>query len=68
MPLYEFTCKKCGNKLEQLCKMGETGTELVCPHCGSRGLRRLVSGFASPGVKGGQDKCAGCSGGNCSNC
>lgn len=68
MPIYEFTCKKCGAKLEQLCKLGEKGETLVCPSCGSHDLHRLVSGFAAPGVKGGQDKCTGCSGGNCSNC
>lgn len=68
MPLYEFQCEKCGQKLEQLCKLGETGEQLVCPHCQRKGLRRLVSGFCCPGIKGGQDKCCGCQGGNCSNC
>ncbi len=68
MPIYEFVCKKCGRRLEQLCKMGESGEELVCPHCRNRGLNRKVSSFAAPGVKGGQDKCTTCSGGNCSNC
>lgn len=66
MPIYEFSCTNCGQKVEQLCKMGDNGAELVCPYCGSKGLSRLVSGFAAPGVKG--NKCAGCSGGNCSNC
>lgn len=68
MPVYEFQCPKCQTKLEQLCKMGETGEDLVCPHCGNRGLKRLLSGFAALGVRGGQDKCGACSGGNCSNC
>jgi len=67
MPIYEFKCKSCGENLEQLCKLGETGEELLCPHCGKRGLNRLVSGFAAPGI-GGQDKCGGCQGGNCSSC
>jgi putative FmdB family regulatory protein len=68
MPLYEFECNKCSQKTEQLCKMGESGQELVCPHCSTKGLRRLVSGFAAPGVKGGQDKCSSCKGGSCSTC
>ncbi|MTI95111.1 MAG: zinc ribbon domain-containing protein [Firmicutes bacterium] len=67
MPLYEFKCKKCAGQMEQLCKMGESGEELVCAHCGCRGLERIVSSFAAPGIKGG-DKCGGCPGGNCSSC
>jgi len=68
MPLYEFFCDKCGAKLERLCKIGEFGEQLTCPQCGGIGLSRLVSGFSAPGVKGGQDKCAGCKGDCCSSC
>lgn len=67
MPIYEFKCPKCGQKIEQLCKMGETGKDLTCPACQNSGLQRLVSGFAAPGA-GGQDKCSGCKGGHCSSC
>jgi len=68
MPIYEFKCKKCGQQLERLCKLGETGEQLGCPHCKNIGLLPLVSSFAAPGVKGGQDKCNGCQGGDCSTC
>lgn len=67
MPLYEFTCEHCGERIEQLCKMGEKGKDLVCPHCGKRGLKRELSAFSAPGTRGG-DKCSGCPGGSCSNC
>ena len=67
MPLYEFVCKHCGEKIEQLCKLGEDGQQLVCPFCDKRGLKRELSAFSLPGVGGG-DKCGGCPGGNCSNC
>lgn len=68
MPIYEFLCEKCLNSHEQLCKLGEPGAELTCPHCGTQGMRRLISSFAAPGVKGGQDRCGSCSGGDCSSC
>jgi putative FmdB family regulatory protein len=68
MPIYEFQCKKCGQRSEQLCKMGETGKDIVCPRCGERTLERVISGFACPGIKGGQDGCSGCKGGSCSGC
>ena len=66
MPLYEFVCVHCGEEIEQLCKLGETGNELVCPHCDERGLKRSLSSFAAPGTGG--DKCGGCPGGSCSSC
>ena len=67
MPLYEFICEHCQQTIEQLCKVGETGQELVCPFCDERGLKRKLSPFSAPGT-GGQDKCSGCPGGSCSSC
>jgi putative FmdB family regulatory protein len=68
MPIYEYQCPKCGDRSEQLCKLAETGKDMVCPNCGNTGLRRLVSAFACPGVKGGGNSCGSCKGGNCSSC
>lgn len=68
MPIYEFQCRKCGWRHEKLCKMQETGKDIPCPHCGEKELERLISGFACPGIQGGQDRCGGCGGGNCANC
>lgn len=67
MPLYEFQCKQCGNVSEKLCKQNETNHDLVCANCGNQGLQRLISRFSAPGI-GGQNKCAVCKGGNCSDC
>ncbi|AET69111.1 putative regulatory protein, FmdB family [Desulfosporosinus orientis DSM 765] len=70
MPMYEFKCPRCGSVTTELCKMGEKGDELSCKECGALGLKRLISGFASLGVSGGNGggNCApGCSG-NCSGC
>lgn len=70
MPIYEFKCPGCGTKLTKLCKMGESGEELICSECNHVGLTRQISGFASPGI-GGTSATGGCSshcGGNCSGC
>lgn len=70
MPMYEFKCPCCGHVVTELCKMGEKGDGLTCQKCGEIGLKRLISGFASLGVPGGNGEggCApGCSG-NCSGC
>lgn len=34
MPIYEFQCTKCGQPSEKLCKMNESGEDMVCPRCG----------------------------------
>ena len=68
MPIYEFRCKACGHKFEELCRLGEAGETLKCPCCGVGGAQRLVSGFSSPGVEGGGSSCGGCSSTNCGSC
>ncbi|SHJ99550.1 putative regulatory protein, FmdB family [Anaerobranca californiensis DSM 14826] len=54
MPIYEFLCPKCNKTSEHLCKMNETGDELLCPNCKSQGLIKKFSSFASPSMKGDQ--------------
>lgn len=49
MPMYEYRCVTCGETYEELRKMEEADTDLECPHCGARDIRRLVSGFATRG-------------------
>ena len=49
MPIYEYTCTKCGKDFEELV----FGDALpACPHCGAAETRKLMS------------RCAHCSGGN----
>jgi putative FmdB family regulatory protein len=45
MPLYEFECKSCEKKYDELAKYDESGKypEVVCPHCGSKKKDRLMS-------------------------
>lgn len=71
MPIYEFKCPSCGNRIELLCAMGEQGHGLTCPNCGRTGLIRVLSAFATASRGGGERSgsgCAGCAGGSCSTC
>ncbi|MBU8871211.1 MAG: zinc ribbon domain-containing protein [Gemmatimonadales bacterium] len=65
MPLYEFTCKKCGHNFEELISLSELeSNQINCPACKSKRLERGFSGFAtgsgSSSMSGG-----GFSGGGC---
>ena len=57
MPIYEYKCKKCGETFETLVRDGQKPS---CPHCKSKRLEKLISGF---GV--GSSKSSGCAGGEC---
>ncbi|HQQ76163.1 MAG TPA: zinc ribbon domain-containing protein [Thermoanaerobaculia bacterium] len=50
MPLYEFTCEKCGATFEELVGAGLDGFGVTCPECGSEEIEKLVSRFASAGA------------------
>lgn len=49
MPLYEFTCEKCGATFEELVAAGPDDPGVTCPGCGSEDIEKLVSRFASGG-------------------
>jgi len=46
MPVYEFECKSCGQRFEELI-VGETKA-LTCPACASEETRRLLSPVSPP--------------------
>jgi len=48
MPIYEYWCGECKKKVEILFLRIQDTTQPTCPVCKGRGLRRLVSRFASP--------------------
>ncbi len=54
MPLYEFTCRKCGARFEELLSLAELEAgDLRCPKCGSRRVERGISTFSTGGGSGG---------------
>jgi len=46
MPVYEFECKACGSRFEEL--MPSETESLACPSCGSKQARRLLSPVSPP--------------------
>lgn len=47
MPIYEFKCKKCGQRFDELAPAGTAS--LACPACGSGDTRRLLSNVSPAG-------------------
>ena len=43
MPVFDFKCKRCGKVSEILLKGIDEAESQACPHCGSRGMKRLLS-------------------------
>ncbi len=60
MPMYEYRCQQCGAKYEQLRRMSEADTNLECPLCGSRNVRREVSACAIGGSSSSSKSGGGC--------
>lgn len=58
MPLYEYACNQCGDRLEVLQRIGAGPEGLRCPGCGSTKLEKEFSTFASCGGGGGGADCA----------
>ena len=54
MPLFEFTCRKCGHAFEELLTASEADAGKVpCPACGSRRVEKGFSSFATNTTGGG---------------
>ena len=45
MPIFEFECRICSYKFEDLVSSGQT--DIACPKCGSIETRKLLSVFAA---------------------
>lgn len=43
MPIYEYSCKLCGNEFQYLVLKKEDKENLRCPGCKGRDLKKLVS-------------------------
>ncbi|MCD6250641.1 MAG: zinc ribbon domain-containing protein [candidate division Zixibacteria bacterium] len=51
MPIFEYECKNCGNRFEEL--VDSTNAEIRCPKCKSPETDKLLSIFSSSGGSGG---------------
>ena len=67
MPIYEYTCRTCEHRFEELVSGGRT--LVACPHCSSEDVDKLFSTFATRSVGGDMPAPArgggGCCGGGC---
>jgi putative FmdB family regulatory protein len=46
MPIYEYTCRACETKFEQLVRTMSGDNQFKCPSCGSNQTARALSVFA----------------------
>ena len=64
MPIYSFNCQKCGKNFDLLVGVTREKTEIKCPHCGSRDVKKNLTAF---GIGGSNDSSSrDSSGGSCS--
>ncbi|MGQ9679059.1 MAG: FmdB family zinc ribbon protein [bacterium] len=72
MPIREFCCSSCGRIFEELIRHENEEKNLVCPNCGSSGIRRVFSVFGVAGtekkVHSSGNSCSHCSSHKCSSC
>ncbi|MGH2923172.1 MAG: FmdB family zinc ribbon protein [Solirubrobacterales bacterium] len=49
MPLYEYACRSCGHRFEELVgpHVGTAPSDVRCPACGADRPERLLSGYAT---------------------
>jgi putative FmdB family regulatory protein len=64
MPLFEYKCKKCGQKAEFL-ERGFGPNQHVCPRCGSKDLQKLFSTFSAGRSESKTDSGGSCPTGTC---
>ncbi len=53
MPIYEYECRKCGEKFEKRRSISDDDRELACPKCGAEKPSRVFSVFATTAPGGG---------------
>jgi putative FmdB family regulatory protein len=56
MPLYEFKCRACGHRFDELVRLGETPH---CPKCSDPGPERLFSASAGVSTERSRKRAAG---------
>jgi len=56
MPIYQYKCKRCGQKTEFLEKISSKNNH-VCEKCGSSDMQKLFSGFSVGQSSHGGDSC-----------
>ena len=64
MPMYEFRCRDCGERFEELRSLSDPNEGIECPSCSGGRVEKLFSTFAA--ATGGGGTSSGASGsGSC---
>ena len=46
MPIYTYVCQDCGEKFDLLLGVNQEKERLVCKKCGSKRIKKVLSGFS----------------------
>lgn len=69
MPIFEYKCQVCGEDFE---KLVSATTEVSCPRCSSKDIKKKFSVFGLSGVEKqvstSGSSCSSCSSSSCSTC
>lgn len=67
MPIFEYTCGKCGVEFEMLVFGSK---QVLCSSCGSDDVKKKFSVFGMSGMEHqtSSSGCSSCSSGSCSSC
>lgn len=73
MPVYEYLCKNCGERFEELILTPSDEKGMVCPHCKSSRIKREMSSFGIASSEAGisssdTSACASCKSKSCVTC
>jgi putative FmdB family regulatory protein len=77
MPIYEYLCKECDAKFEQMRPISQSDKAAECPRCHKPARRQMSvfngfitgdSGIAKSMAGNSGHSCGSCSSGNCSTC
>jgi putative FmdB family regulatory protein len=66
VPIYEFACRSCAHRFEELVKANGSSPIVPCPSCGSDQTLRLMSAFAVRSTSSSGDLAGALSGGRAS--
>jgi putative FmdB family regulatory protein len=61
MPMYEFVCRECGTRFEELRPPRLETLGVTCPACSSKKVERLPSSFAAGSGRSGKTEGTGSS-------
>ena len=50
MPMYQFSCRDCGQGFEKKLRMAQAGAQQDCPGCGSENTKKVIGAIAIGGV------------------